>query len=229
MRASSPGANPGPRSATVTLTTSSSAAAETSIGVSAGVYLIALSKRLISTCSTRRGSSGTSGRSAGSRTSTRRGPSRFSTRARALPMTSSSGLPVLAHVDAAGLEPGHLQEVVHEAIQAIGLLLDRVRELAPGRGVERGFLLHQGAGGAGDGGQRRPEIVRDRAEERVAEPVRLGPEAGLLGLLDERHALDGEGGLGREGLEEMELLGAWPALRPSAARSRGRPPSRARR
>ena len=41
------------------------------------------------------------------------------------------GVPVLADADAAGLEARHLEEVVHEPVQAIGLLLDRLGQLPP--------------------------------------------------------------------------------------------------
>ena len=94
---------------------------------------MALSSRLISTCSMSRGSSGTSGRSGGR-------PDVDAALAEALLDAGQraaddllEGLPVLAHADAAGLEPGHLEEIVHEAVQAVGLLLDRLGQLAPRR------------------------------------------------------------------------------------------------
>jgi hypothetical protein len=48
--------------------------------------------------------------------------------------------------------------------------------------------------------------VGDRAEERVPESLRLGPEPGLLGLVHQRHPLDGQGRLRGEGLEQVELF-----------------------
>ena len=116
------------------------------------------------------------------------------------------GLPVLSNPDAAGLEPRHLEQVLHQAVQAVGLLVNRLRELASRRGVEARLLLDQSAGRAGDGRQRGAEIVGDGAEQGVPESLRLGAEVRLLSLVHQRHALDREGGLGGEGLEEMELL-----------------------
>ncbi len=121
-------------------------------------------------------------------------------------------VPVLADADAAGLEARHVEEIVNQAIQAIGLLLDHLGQLAPRGRVEPRLLLDQRAGRAGDRRQRRAQVVGDRAEQGAPEPLRLGPEAGLLGFVHQRHALDGEGRLRGEGLEEVELLGCGRGL-----------------
>ena len=63
------------------------------------------------------------------------------------------------------------------------------------------------ARGPGDRRERRPQVVRDRAEQGVAQALGLDPELGLLGLVGELRALDGEGRLVGERLELMELLG----------------------
>ena len=139
--------------------------------------------------------------------STRRLPRRFSTRASALPTTSSSGCQSLRT-----RMPPDSRRVISRRLctrrfrrsASSSIAWASSRRVAA---IERRLLLHERARRAGDGGQRRAQVVGDRAEERVPEPLRLGPEPGLLGFVHQRHPLDGEGRLRGEGLEQVELLG----------------------
>jgi hypothetical protein len=51
-------------------------------------------------------------------------------------------------------------------------------------------------------GERRSEVMRHRAEKRIAEPLVLPFELCALGLLHESRSLDGEDDLRRERVEE---------------------------
>jgi hypothetical protein len=129
-------------------------------------------------------------------------PSRLS----AAPMTSSSGCHSRRSWSA-GLEPRHLQEVLHEAVQPIAFLPHRLEHLPPRRGVELRAVVEHRRGRALDRRQRRSQIVRDRAQQRVAQPLGLDAHLRLLRLVGEMGPLDGERGLIGEGLELMELIG----------------------
>ena len=74
-------------------------------------------------------------------------------------------------------------------------------------GSRRGSRFEQGARRARDGGERRAQVVRHRAQERVPQALGLRPHLRLLGLLGEDGPLQGQGGLAGEGLQLVELLG----------------------
>ena len=71
----------------------------------------------------------------------------------------------------------------------------RVREIA------------QRAGRAEHGGERRLEIVRDRGQQRRAQPIRLDRAFRPVHVLDQMHALDGERALIDQGVEQAALVG----------------------
>ena len=72
--------------------------------------------------------------------------------------------------------------------------------------VERTGKVPQRPGGAEDCRQRRLEIVRDRGEQRLPEPIGFGGELGALDVLDEVHALDRERSLVDECIKQPALL-----------------------
>ena len=116
-------------------------------------------------------------------------------------------MPFLAELERAGLEARHLQEILDEAIQPVGLLAHRLEQLLARSRVDLRSILQHGRGGARDRRQGRPQIVRDRAEQRVAEALGLDAHLRLLRLVGQMRALDGERGLVGEGLELVELIG----------------------
>ena len=83
-----------------------------------------------------------------------------------------------ARTERAGLDPAHVEQVADEAVEALGLEVDR-----PGRGatlvVGPGDLgIHQAAGRGADRGERRAQVVRHRIEERVLEGLALPGDLG---------------------------------------------------
>ena len=90
-----------------------------------------------------------------------------------------------------GLEAAHVEQVRHEGVQPVGFRVDRLAE----RPHVVGGPLDVGAQQAGrrglDVGERRPEVVRHRGEQRVADVVRLGQRGGGRGLgLEPQRGLD---------------------------------------
>ncbi len=86
----------------------------------------------------------------------------------------------------------------------------------------------EGFGQADQRGERRPQVVRQRGEQRVAQPLGFHLDQHLLGHLDVMHALEGDRGERRERVELPLLLGDQqdPAIlgpdREHAARSHRR-------
>src|SRR5205814_1320692 len=65
-----------------------------------------------------------------------------------------------------------------------------------------------------DGGQRRPEVVRDRGEQGSPNPARLGFGLRVPGLLGQHRRLDRQSELPGEGGGQLELALLEPAPRP---------------
>ena len=65
----------------------------------------------------------------------------------------------------------------HHPLHPLRLVADGRHELAPGLLVDG--LVAQRGGRAGDGGERRAQVVRDRGEERAPQRLRLGAHGGL--------------------------------------------------
>jgi hypothetical protein len=82
----------------------------------------------------------------------------------------------------------------------------RLQELVARGRIEPPLLLQESARGARDGGEGRAQIVRDRAEQGVPEPLGLDLELRLLGLLGEEGTLQRQGGLAGKGFEQSALL-----------------------
>ena len=100
-----------------------------STGLPAGVYFAAFSSRFTNSCSSRIASTDTSGRSAGS--SVLHGPAgelRLQPRQRRADHLLERDPLALDH-ERARLEAGHVEQVPHQALQALGLLADGVEQL----------------------------------------------------------------------------------------------------
>ncbi len=74
-------------------------------------------------------------------------------------------------------------------------------------GVERSVEVPQRAGGPEYGGERRPEIVRDRGQQRLPQPVRFGQQLRPVEVLDEANPLDRQPALVGQRIEEPSPLG----------------------
>src|SRR5262249_45042274 len=113
--------------------------------------------------------------------------------------------PLLVHGEPARLEARHVEEVADQAVQPVGLFEDRLKELAAHRRRFRLVVLEERARRTGDGGERSPEVVRDRAEQRVPELLPVGAETRGLRFLREPRALERHRDLLAEGLEQLAL------------------------
>ena len=83
----------------------------------------------------------------------------------------------------AGLDAGHVQQIVYQPAHVVGLPVDDADERADHlRGGQHGRVAQQGGGGALDGGQRGAQLVTDHGQE-------LGPQP--LHILQRRQVLQG--------------------------------------
>ena len=80
--------------------------------------------------------------------------------------------------------------------------------------------IAQGAGRAEHRGQRRLEVVRDRGQQRRAQPVGLDGALDAVHVLDQQHALDRERALVDQRIEQPALVRRQQ--RPGACRCRCR-------
>ena len=135
---------PGPWSQTSMTAWPSRSAVQTVTGVPGGEYLQALSIRLKITCSI----------SIASRPEQRHGgidldPDRAAAQqlGRALDRRADDVAeidPVGARLELAGAEPGHVQQVLDEAVQALGLVLDGLGQVEAVGGVQRSLVARSG-------------------------------------------------------------------------------------
>jgi hypothetical protein len=120
--------------------------------------------------------------------------------------------PLALDLQRARLQPGHVEQVPDQALQALGLLADGLEQIGPLDRRQRRAVVAQRRGRAGDGGQRRAQIVGDGAEERAAHLLGAGPQHGGAGVLGEAGAPEGQAPLLGEGAEEIAILAARAAL-----------------
>ena len=73
--------------------------------------------------------------------------------------------------------------------------------------VEGARQILERARGADDGGERRLQIVRDRREQRGAQAIGLDPAFGLIEIVHEMNALDGQRRLVDQRVEQAALVG----------------------
>ena len=106
-----------------------------STGWPSGEWRTAFSTRLASTRSISSWSTSTGGRSAGR--STRTVPRWTAPVSSAPSTTSATGLIVAAQLERAGLDPGHVEQVVDQPVERVGLVLDQLEQLVAGRPADR--------------------------------------------------------------------------------------------
>ena len=98
--------------------------------------------------------------------------------------------PIAFQAERARFDPGLVQQVAHQAVEPVGLLVDGREEIGAGGRIQRGILLQQNGRRRFDRRQRGPQIVRDRRKQRRLQPVTFFEElrpagfAGQLGAFD---------------------------------------------
>src|SRR5256714_344938 len=80
------------------------------------------------------------------------------------------GNPLAAQLQVAGLQARDVEQVVDEAVEPLGLVADRLEQLAARDGIDARLALQRRTGGAGDGGERRAGGGWDGAGEGHAPP-----------------------------------------------------------
>ena len=108
--------------------------------------------------------------------------------------------------DVAVLELGHGEEVLDGAVEPLGVVVDVGDELGLALLGERLGRCEQDVGVAGDGGQGRPEVMRDRPQQIGPELLVLGEDRRLLALADRPLALERDGRLADHGEAGRLLL-----------------------
>ena len=102
----------------------------------------------------------------------------------------------------AGIDAAHVEQVRDEPVEPLGLAIDRGGDLAALLGRPLDVGVHQRPGGGPDRRQRRPQVVRDRVEqrrlERVAPPGDLGGRRLALEPVALERAADLVGGRGQD-------------------------------
>ena len=186
---------------------------DTEVGEPAGTYLSALSRRLKTTCSSKVASPRTSGRSGAIVTSIGRvgkARARWATALRtASPASTRSRLtftaPASSRVMSSRLETKRDSRAVSSSIVArrsrrasAGILSPSWRRLVTAPMIED---------------ERRAQIMRERGEQRAAQPLAFDRGLGLRRLVDELRALDGDGGLVDERRERPVVLGGKIVVR----------------
>ena len=121
--------------------------------------------------------------------------------------TSDSSTGPVSQPQRPGFQPRHVQQVADEAIEPLGLLLDVADQVQPRRGVQRVAVRRQAGGRAEDRRQRRAQIVRDRGQQRRAQPVGLGHQPRAIHVLDQVDPLDRQRRLVGQRIEQPPLIG----------------------
>ncbi len=108
--------------------------------------------------------------------------------------------------DRAGFQLGHVEQIGDESIQPLGLV-DHGGEQIVLLGIAQvGAEVAQRRGRAEHRGQRRLEVVRDRGQERAAQPVGFHRALDAVHVLDQQHALDRERALVDQRIEQPALV-----------------------
>ena len=185
------GAIPCPLSSTRTVASSASCSTLILIGAAADENLAALVSRFVSTWTSRRLSAFTAGISSGMSTSIRCDrPLRTK-----IDCASST---TRAEVDRlrldgqrTGFDAAHVEQVVREVAQPVGLLIDDLEELPRLLGIERPRAAERRRRGALDGRQRRLQLVRHHAQELAAQPLQVFHRLHAFGYVAD-YALNGD-------------------------------------
>ncbi len=115
-------------------------------------------------------------------------------------------LPLPAQLDLAALDARHVEQIVDQRAHPPRLVGDRLRGLEL-RAGQRGLGQRERLGEADQRGERRAQVVRERGEQRIAQPLGLHADQRLLRDLDVVHALERDRGQRGERVELPPLLG----------------------
>ena len=107
----------------------------------------------------------------------------------------------------AGFELGHVEQVGDEAVEPLRFVDDGRQQIGLLGIAELVADVAQRAGRAEHRGKRRLEIVRDRGEQRRAQPLGFGDALDAVHFLDQPHALDRERALIAQRVEQPPLVG----------------------
>ena len=114
---------------------------------------------------------------------------------------------------AAGLQPRAVQQVAHQMVQMVGLLLDRFQQIAASLGVPLDLASAQARNRRLDRRQRRAQLMRHRRQQRRLEGIALlenpGPALGLC----QPGSIEGKGHLAGDGAEQTLLRRSQSATR----------------
>ena len=122
--------------------------------------------------------------------------------------------------DGAGFELGHVEQIGDEAVEPLGFVDHGGEQLVLLRVVEAGAEIAQGGGGAEHGGQRRLQIMRDRGQQRAAQPVGFHRALDPVHVLDQQHPLDRERALIDQRVQQAALVRRQQAARSGRRRCR---------
>ena len=109
--------------------------------------------------------------------------------------------------DRGGLQPGHVEQIADQVVEAVGAVLDAFQQLGLVLLGPADIVRAQGSDRGLDGGERGTQVVADRGEQGGADAVALGQLAGKLRLVDQALAVEYDGGLGGEGGQYPAVLG----------------------
>ena len=107
------------------------------------------------------------------------------------------GFPV--QLEGTGLHPAHIEEIGHQAVEPVDLILDEMEQLLTFLAPEIGVGVREGRGRDLDGGQRGAQIMGDGAHQRLLETVDLLEELGAHGLFAQLGPFHGQGDVIGEG------------------------------
>ena len=108
--------------------------------------------------------------------------------------------------DRAGFEFGHVEQIGDEAVEPLGFLDHGGEQFVLLRVVKAAAEVAQRGGRAKHRGERRLEVVRDRGQQRAAQPVGFHRALDTVHVLDQQHALDGERALVDQRIEQAALV-----------------------
>ena len=104
-------------------------------------------------------------------------------------------------------DAGDGQQILHQMDEPLGIVVDVREDLLPGRGVQLLIVGEQVAGVAGDGGQRRPDVVGDGPQKVRPQLFVVGEDGGLLLLGGVAKALQSQGTFPQDGHEHAVFEG----------------------
>ena len=103
-------------------------------------------------------------------------------------------------------KPRHVEQIGDEAVEPLGFLENGGDQIGLGVVIEGARQILERTCGADDGGEWRLQIVRDRCEQGCAQAIGLDPAFGLVEIVHEMNALDGQCRLVDQRVEQPALV-----------------------